>query len=320
MSKSTKIWLTSAAFLVIIGLIMFAVVLAVNNWDFTVLSTVKYETNTYRQNYEFNNISIETQTADIVFALSDDSNCKVVCYEAENAYHSVSVKDGTLTIGLIYAKKWYENIGIEIGSPKITVYLPKTEYGTLFIKESTGDIDIPKDLSFEKIDIWASTGDINNRANALKSIKIATNTGNITIENVTATAVDLSVSTGKISAKSMQCTGDIKINVTTGDTELTDIKCKSLISNGSTGDIFLNNVIAKQRFSIERSTGDVKFNSCDAEEIFITSDTGYVKGNLLSDKVFIAQSDTGNINVPKTVTGGKCEITTDTGDIKITVE
>lgn len=320
MSKSTKIWLTSAAFLVIIGLIMFAVVLAVNNWDFTVLSTVKYETNTYRQNYEFNNISIETQTADIVFALSDDSNCKVVCYEAENAYHSVSVKDGTLTIGLIYAKKWYENIGIEIGSPKITVYLPKTEYGTLFIKESTGDIDIPKDLSFEKIDIWASTGDINNRANALKSIKIATNTGNITIENVTATAVDLSVSTGKISAKSMQCTGDIKINVTTGNTELTDIKCKSLISNGSTGDIFLNNVIAKQRFSIERSTGDVKFNSCDAEEIFITSDTGYVKGNLLSDKVFIAQSDTGNINVPKTVTGGKCEITTDTGDIKITVE
>ena len=71
---------------------------------------------------------------------------------------------------------------------------------------------------------------------------------------------------------------------------------------------------------IKRSTGDVKFDGSDAAEIFIKTDTGDVTGSLLTDKVFITQTDTGNIDVPKTVNGGRCEISTDTGDIKISVK
>jgi hypothetical protein len=57
---------------------------------------------------------------------------------------------------------------------------------------------------------------------------------------------------------------------------------------------------------------------CD--EIYLKTDTGDVSGFLLSDKIFIAESDTGRISVPKTFTGGKCEVKTDTGNIKITVK
>ena len=56
-----------------------------------------------------------------------------------------------------------------------------------------------------------------------------------------------------------------------------------------------------------------------AAEILIKTDTGDVKGSLLSEKVFVVQTDTGSIDVPKTVSGGRCEITTDTGDIKISL-
>ena len=49
------------------------------------------------------------------------------------------------------------------------------------------------------------------------------------------------------------------------------------------------------------------------------TDTGKVVGSLLSEKVFIAETSTGKVSVPKTTTGGKCEITTSTGDIKIEV-
>ena len=38
------------------------------------------------------------------------------------------------------------------------------------------------------------------------------------------------------------------------------------------------------------------------------------------DKVFITDTSTGNISVPKTITGGKCEITTSTGDIRISIK
>ena len=98
------------------------------------------------------------------------------------------------------------------------------------------------------------------------------------------------------------------------------MECKNLITRGNTGDVSLENVIATEMFSIERSTGDVRFTDCDAAEICVKTDTGDVTGSFLSDKIFITNTDTGSVNVPKTVIGGKCEITTDTGDIKITIK
>jgi len=81
----------------------------------------------------------------------------------------------------------------------------------------------------------------------------------------------------------------------------------------------LNNVIAAEKFSVERSTGDVKFDGSDAAEIFVRTDTGDVTGSLLTHKVFITKTDTGKVDVPKTVDGGRCEIITDTGDIALDI-
>ena len=76
-------------------------------------------------------------------------------------------------------------------------------------------------------------------------------------------------------------------------------------------------LLPQKSFTIERSTGNVKFDRSDAAEIFVKTNTGNVTGSLLTDKVFTTQTDTGDVSVPKTVTGGRCEIKTDTGDIKI---
>ena len=72
-----------------------------------------------------------------------------------------------------------------------------------------------------------------------------------------------------------------------------------------------------EKLSVERTTGNVKFSACDAAEISFKTDTGDVNGTLLSDKIFMAQTDTGRVNVPQTITGGRCEITTTTGNIRI---
>ena len=57
-----------------------------------------------------------------------------------------------------------------------------------------------------------------------------------------------------------------------------------------------------------------------SEEITVKTSTGSVKGTLLSEKVFVPRSDTGDIDVPKTKNGGFCEITTDTGDVEIAIK
>lgn len=319
MRKSTKIWLIIATSLVFLGLIVFGGVMTMQKWDFTRLSTTKYETNTHEIGEAYQSISVNTNTADVILVPSENTERRVICREEKNIKHSVAVKEDTLVIDAVDTRKWYEHIGISFGKPQITVYLPQGEYDALSVKSSTGDVEIPKDFNFESIDISEDTGDVTCYASVSQCIKIKTDTGNIRIENLSAGMLDLSVTTGDVKLLGVTSAGDVKISVSTGKTSATDVKCKSLISSGNTGDMSLKNVIAAEAFSIERSTGDVKLDGCDAAELRITTDTGDVKGSLLSDKVFITQTDTGRVDVPKATSGGRCEITTDTGDIKISI-
>ena len=317
MCKGTKIWCIVATALILIGCMIFGGAMTMLKWDFTGLSTNKYETNSYEITENYKNISVVTDTADIVFVSSENSECSVTCYEQKNAKHSVSVKDDTLVIEVVDTRKWYEFIGINFGSPKITVSIPQGEYGALSIRSDTGDVNIPKGLQFSSIDISESTGDVTSYASASGSVKVKSSTGDIRIEGISAGALDLSVSTGKVTVSDVTSDGDVTVKVSTGKAILSGITCKSVISSGDTGDLTLKNVLMSGGLSIERSTGDVSLSGCDAAEIFIETDTGDVKGTLLTEKVFIVRTDTGRINVPKTTTGGKCEITTDTGDIRI---
>ena len=127
------------------------------------------------------------------------------------------------------------------------------------------------------------------------------------------------MSTGEINIKNVNCEGELRIAVSTGDSELENVRCDSLISTGDTGDITLTRVIAGGKYDIKRSTGDIKLVNCDAAEIYIETSTGNVKGNLLTEKVFIINTSTGKKDVPETLTGGKCKISTSTGDVILTV-
>jgi len=320
MKKGTIIGLVIALVLVLGGLALFTAAMAAANWDFGSLGSGQYVTNTYELTDPFTAISMDTDTADIIFAASEDSSCRVVCYEHEKVTHSVEVKSGTLTVCVKDSRKWYEHIGIVNRSPKITVYLPESEYASLTVREDTGDIEVPAQFRFESVDIAVSTGDVKLAASVSGSVKLHTSTGRVNVENLSAGALEIKTSTGNVSVSNVKCAGEVSVNVSTGRSVLSDVECNNLISYGSTGDITLKNLIAAEKISIERDTGDVKFEASDAAEIYVETDTGDVTGTLLSDKIFITESDTGRIRVPKSVSGGRCEISTDTGDIKLEIK
>lgn len=317
MRKATKIWLVTAASLILIGCVIFTGVMSIVKWDFSKLSTVKYETNNYEIDESFEDISIKTDTSDIIFAVSEDGKCRVKCYEEKKAKHTVSVRDGVLVIEVKNNGRWDDYIGINFDTPKIMVYLPKTEYTSLIVNGKTGTIILPDEFKLKNVDVSVSTGAVNVFADASEKIEIQTTSGNIRVGDISAGTLELSVSTGKVTVSGVTCKGDISVGVTTGNAYLTDIACKSVISSGSTGGISLNNVVAAEKFSIKRSTGNIKFDGCDAAEIFAETSTGDVKGRLLTDKVYITKTSVGRIDVPNTTTGGRCEIKTDTGDIEI---
>ena len=274
----TKLWLKVAVSFTLIGCILFVGVMTSLRWDFSKLSTVKYKTNTYEISEDFENISLNTYTTDVVFKLSDDEKCKVECFEKLSEKHSVSVKENTLSIEVKDRK--FTFFELDFNSPKITVYLSKTEYNSLYIKETTGDIEIPKEFTFKNADISVSTGDINFNATLKEGAKIKTTTGNVSVKNSSIKSLDISVSTGNVA---------------------------------------LNNVLVHEKISIQTTTGNVKLESCDSLDIFIKTSTGNVVGSLLSGKVFKTKTNTGSVKVPQNFDNGNCEIITSTGNIKITV-
>ena len=319
MNRTTKIWLVTAASLLVFGFVILGLSACAIGGDFSNMSTKKYETNTYDVDEKFDSISVDVDTSKIVFLPSDDGKTKVVCYEEKNMRHSVSVREGSLVINSVDTRKWYEHIGVNFDSPKVTVYLPSNEYSSLTVKGDTGYVDIPDNFTFNNINIKVSTGNVKCRANVSEEIRVVASTGDVSLEDISVGSLSLSLSTGRASASNINCNGDIIIETSTGNIKLSDTACKSVSLVSNTGKIELMNVVASEKLDIEIDTGDVVFEKCDAGEVYIESDTGDVKGSFLTDKIIFAETDTGRVDVPKCSSGGRCEISTDTGNIKITI-
>lgn len=298
MKKWMLILIIIALSLIIAGITVAFVGFAIAGFEINELNMSKHTTNTYEPDGEFDSVYIETATCDIVLLPSSDGKCSVVCTELAKVPHTVSIDNGTLTVKYDDQRKWFDHIGIFWGKTAITVYLPESEYSSLTLCSATGDLEIPKDFKFGKADLSTSTGDVKMLANVCGSLEVSSDTGDIQIG-------------GNASA--------LTVKVHTGDIDVYSVKCKSFSANTTTGDMSLRNLIVETGIEIRTDTGDVEFDRCDAAYLKIQTDTGDVEGSLLSDKVFATQTDTGKVRVPNSSEGGKCEITTDTGDIEISI-
>ena len=318
--KKLTVWMITATALMLAGVLIFGGAMTMLNWDFSKLSTTKLVTNEHDVNDSFKNISVISNTANVILVPSSDEKCTVACFEEQKQRHAVSVKEDTLTIEIVDERKWYDHIGITFKTPQITVAIPEGEYESLTVNTTTGNVETSKAFSFESIGISATTGNITNLSSSAGEISLTATTGAVTVREVTAGSLALNATTGKLTVSKVSCEGDVETGITTGRTDITDLKCKNFTSKGETGGITLKNTISEAAFYIERTTGGIRFEKSDAAEITARTSTGSIKGSLLSEKIFFASSSTGRVNVPKTLTGGKCELTTSTGSIEITVE
>ena len=213
-------------------------------------------------------------------------------YEPGESFENISIKGDTEDI--VFEAS-------EDGKCKVICYEDAKEPHDVRVEDDTLTIGVPKNRKWH-FGIYTETPKITVYLPEKEyvGLLIDTDTGDVTISDAfTFGSVDMKLDTGDADIHDMTC-GDLKVDLDTGDLKLA-------------------NVIASGEFHIESDTGDVHFDGCDAETVYVETDTGDVSGTLLSDRVFSAKSDTGSVNVPDTTTGGRCEITTDTGDIKISV-
>lgn len=319
MKKATKIWLIIAAGLVVLGCVFVGCAFAAGGFRLEAFATESYETHSYTVEEPFSSLSVQLTTAKIEFCPTDEM-CRVVCKETNSVRYSVAVEEGTLRITESNTRSWYEYAGIWFESPKITVFLPENQYRSLQLNTKTGDAAIPADFSFESIQIDGTTASVRCAATALSKIEVRLTTGNCSLENSGAKQISLTTTTGNLTVQSLSCENRMFVKTSTGNIDLTSVRCGALSTESSTGIIAFEDVLVDGEMNIRNRTGDVRLQKSDAAEIAIETTTGNVRGSLCSEKVFSAQSKTGAVSVPRSVAGGKCEIITKTGDIKITLQ
>lgn len=301
MSRTAKIWLIIAGICVILGpaLIIGATAAAGGG---NLFNAQKYETVTHEIGSTFDQIAVDTDITDVTIATANEKQCRVECSEPEKMKHTAEVENGTLVIRSSDSRQWYEHLfSFASHSPKVVIFLPQSAYVSLQIDTHTGDVTIPSGFTFDTLTVNNNTGDVECSASVTKTLTVKEDTGDISLSCPNA--------------------GELDITASTGDIDVTSAKVKGTVSvKSSTGDITLTDTVAEKKFQIESSTGDVGFKGCDAADIKVKTSTGDVTGTLLSDKIFVTDTSTGDVKVPQTSSGGRCEISTSTGDILIQIK
>ena len=341
MKKAIVISLIVAGALVLVGAGLFAGAMSAADWDFGALQTQEYELVTHKLNEEFSDISIQTIESSIEFQPSTDGTCKVECMESEHLTYSVSVQDGTLKITTQDTRQWYHNIGIfNTQRQNMVVYLPKTAYDALLIKSNTGTVTVSSEFSFANVQIGMNTGAVKWEAGVTHSMSVETDTGFVRIKNVSmdgalsvktdtgraeingteAKSIKVETNTGKAIVTDATANSTLSVTTDTGNAELTGCRAVDIFVETDTGKAKLTDVVAFGKMEIETDTGDVNLDGCDAAQVEIETDTGDVKGTFLTPKIIYTETNTGRVDVPRSTSGDICEITTDTGNIIISIK
>ena len=228
----------------------------------------------------------------VLYSLSITVKLETNEYEIKETFENIKILTDTADINFVLS----ENLNTLIICEE-----HKNIKHSVNVKENTLLVEVNDNRKwYEHIGISTSKITIYLPKNEYDELITESDTGNIRIKSINANKLDLSTDTGNL--------------------KIVNIKCKNLFSTSDTGNILLENVIAEEKFKIETDSGNVKFKDSDASDIFVKTDTGNVTGNLLTDKVIFAESETGDIDVPKVMADEKCEIITETGDIKITIK
>ena len=298
MKKSNKNSWIVAILLIGVGLTVVLAAMTTIKFDLRKLNRLTFGIETYVADENFTNLSIRTAEFDVRFYLWDEKSAKIVCHESKDISHSVSIENGTLTLNRIDKRNWFDRIGFNIFEDglKLDVYLPEKSFTALEIKNVSGNIDIPSDFSFENAALESVSGEIDFASAVGESLSLKSVSGDLKIE--TTNPKELTAQT------------------TSGDIELSEIRVSGLSAHAIDGMIRLADVVASGKLQLETVSGSIRLEDCDADSLRLKSVSGDMIGSLLSEKIFFAETTSGRVDVPPSVSGGDCEIKTVSGDIE----
>ena len=282
MSKNRNLAYTGLG-LILLGIVVGFVGFAMLGFNPKKLGNTKIEHKTFTSSDEFDSIVIKSEVSDVKIKRSEDGKFRVDYDRISKMRTTVVIEDGVLKITEKDNRRWYDYIltfnFVSFNNSDIVVYLPEKQYREVNVSVDTGSIKL-----------YSVPVDGN--------IALKTDTGSIDVYNLSCDSISAETDTGSIDLEAVRVWNGVKLSTDTGSIDIID-------------------TIADGDLNARTDTGSVKLKDIDANSITVKTDTGSIKGTILTEKIIFAKSDTGSVNVPESLTGGKCNLTTDTGSIKI---
>ena len=257
---------------------------------------------------------------------------------------SVVNVDTQNTIEVYLPHGHYEKLKVLSGSGDVCVMGTIADedvlsFGNVSVETGSGDIDFRAKLmrqdTFYNADFTSGSGDVYLNGIQCVPVSVSTRSGSITLKNCISTGIfTLYTSSGDVWLEDVVSTYEafIFVNTDTGDVKLSRVMIGAVKVITDTGDVEFAEVVVQgyglrpNGFSlmggdlrIETGTGEIELERSDAQSLFLTTDTGDVELELLTGKYYFVTSDTGDVEHPDHEQHGQCHVTTDTGDVMITV-
>lgn len=344
MSKTKKIWIMAASIAVAVGIIIVIVVSVTRDFSLFKEHNIVTEVKTYSVDKDFKNIKIEDVEYDIFLVPTKDEKCKVICNEEEKLYHTVDVVGDTLIIKRINTRKWYESIyfGFDFGiwdSLTMTVYLPEKEYQNFYITTTSGDVSVDVPFAFSEAEVYDTSGDVilsnitaDNitakstsgdvkiaSSNVKEDLNLKTTSGDVSLSNVNAKNITSESTSGEVKVISANVKDELYSGTTSGDVNISNVKTQDISVKSTSGDVELISVVSLGDLKAKTVSGEIDLDRCDGKSLDLKTTSGDIEGSLLSEKLFITDTTSGDVDVPVCTSDERCVISTVSGDVEIVI-
>jgi len=289
------------------------------------LSNVEYEKRSREIDWDFHSLHISESTDDVHIEPAYDGVCRIEYVDSNRHYHKISVENGCLEISRekkAQEGSWFDNITLSTDFEEnlLVIYLPEAEYKELTVHTASADVYAGMGFSFERAEIHTASGDVDIGSVVSGKLSVNTASGDIRAGGQALREMELNTSSGSISLGDASVGAELSLDSTSGDIELSYVNCGELEADSASGRIELRDVIASRSLDIETTSGDIRLERCDAASLELESTSGYISGTLLSGKDFDVSTNSGDIDLPSGSRGGKCRISTTSGDIRLSIE
>ena len=321
MNTAKKVLLVVAIASILAGMMLCFGGFAAMGFAFTELNSMTHETHTYTIEEPFTNLFIDGAECDIRLLPSETGDCRVVCRESVKIDHTVRVVDGTLTIERVDHRKWYERFAsFHWGKMEVAVYLPESAYASLSVSGVSGNVEIPADFSFTNAQVQCTSGDVRFLASVENKLSIKTVSGNLSVRDLAPKSLYVQTTSGDVTIASVRTEAELEVKTVSGDIGFSQVECGSVNAETTSGDVGASALCVSGSMRIKTVSGDVDLRGCDADTLWIKTTSGDVSGRLLTEKSFLTDTTSGRVRVPPSQSGGRCEVTTVSGDISFTIE